>query len=220
MNSIISTEEIYSDILKKIINLELSPGSMISENRICDEYNVSRSTIRNVFARLSQIDFITIYPQRGTYVNKIDLDYLKNALIIRVALEKEMLYRLLKLEDKTEFIEKMKINIDKQDKLYANKSDTKDFDKLDEEFHMHILAGSEKNNIYSMTEVYFLHIARWKNLYIKSGLPIEQLVYEHKQIFNSIKENSLVKALECISNHIHTVEGMMGFIKEHSDYFK
>ena len=41
MEKPISSEEIYQDILNRIINLELEPGNKISENRIADEYGVS-----------------------------------------------------------------------------------------------------------------------------------------------------------------------------------
>ena len=104
MEKPISSEEIYQDILNRIINLELEPGSKISENRIADEYGVSRSVIRNAFARLTQDMFLTVYPQRGTYVNYIDLDYIRTALLIRIAIEKEMLYRFMKKKDKSNII--------------------------------------------------------------------------------------------------------------------
>ncbi len=220
MHDIISTEEIYNDILTKIISLEFIPGSMISENKICEEYNVSRSVIRNVFARLAQIDLINVYPQRGTYVNKIDLEYLKTALIIRVAIEKEMLYRFMKLEDKSEVIKKMEANISKQEKFRDEKIYVEDFKKLDEEFHKYIILGAENNNILSMIDVYLLHISRWRNIYVASGRKLSQLIDEHKNIFNAIKENNLLKALSCMSVHIHTVEGMVGFVEEHAAYFK
>lgn len=220
MNMKISSEEIYNDILKKIINLELEPGSMISENKICEEYNVSRSVIRNVFARLSQINFINIYPQRGTYINKISPEYLKTALIIRAAIEKEMIYRLLKLEDKNDILKKMQTNINQQENLSRMQENQEEFNRLDEEFHKYILSV-ENNSIMPLIDVYLLHIKRWKNIYIKmeSDRRVIQLIEEHKQILNAIKENQLSKALECMSTHIHTIEDMVEFNK-YTNYFE
>ena len=40
MEKMLSSDFIYSDILDRIISLKLSPGSKISENQICEEYNV------------------------------------------------------------------------------------------------------------------------------------------------------------------------------------
>src|SRR3712207_8470963 len=78
-----TADEIYLDLLNRIINLELEPGQKISENKICELYGVSRSVIRNSFARLMQAGFLEVYPQRGTYVSKIDLDYVRTALLDR-----------------------------------------------------------------------------------------------------------------------------------------
>ena len=69
----ISAEKIYRDLLDNIISLKLEPGSLISENTMSNEYGVSRSVIRTVFARLNELGFIDIYPQRGSYVSLIDM---------------------------------------------------------------------------------------------------------------------------------------------------
>lgn len=218
MNNIISSEEIYKDILRKIVSLELKPGSMISENKICEEYNVSRSVIRSIFARLSQMDFITVYPQRGTYVNKIDIDYLKTALVIRIAVEKEMIYRFIKSNNKSDKIFKMEANIKKQEKLY-NKNNIEEYNKLDEEFHQLILEF-DNNNIISMINLYLLHINRWRYIYIESGKRLNQLIDEHKNIYNAIKRNNALKAVDCMAEHIHTMEDIVDLPKQHLDYFK
>lgn len=221
MPDIITTEEIYKDILKKIVNLELKPGSMISENKICEEYNVSRSVIRNIFARLSQLDFITAYPQRGTYVNKININYLKSALIIRVAIEKEMIYRFIKSNNKSDKIIQMEINIKKQKNLYheSKNNNIEEYNKLDEEFHQLIL-DVDNNNIIPMINTYLLHINRWRNIYIKSGNRLDELIDEHKSIFNAILENDANKAVDCMSKHIHTMEGMVDLLEQHADFFE
>ena len=64
----ITADGVYQQILRRIIKLKLEPGQLISENQMAGEYGVSRSVIRTAFARLSQLGFVEIYPQRGTYV--------------------------------------------------------------------------------------------------------------------------------------------------------
>ena len=60
-----TSDEIFEQMLNRIIQLRLEPGQLISENQMSAEYGVSRSVIRTVFTRLKQLDFIEIYPQRG-----------------------------------------------------------------------------------------------------------------------------------------------------------
>ena len=113
-----TAEEIYIDLLNRIISLELEPGQKISENAISEVYGVSRSVVRNSFARLMQNGFLVVYPQRGTYVSKIDLDYIRTALLIRIAIEKEMLYRFMTKGNMKETIKKMEENVNEQERFY------------------------------------------------------------------------------------------------------
>lgn len=220
MEKMLSSDFIYSDILDRIISLKLSPGSKISENQICEEYNVSRSVIRHIFARLAQINFLTVYPQRGTYVNYIDLEYIRNALLIRLSIEKEILYRFMQKEDKSDIITKMKENMKQQEKFYHENEYLIEFKELDEEFHNYIIMSVENNAIFPLINDHLLHISRWRNVYIKSGYKLSKLIDEHKSILEAIEANDTERALRCMNNHIDTVSGIASLDPEYLSYFK
>lgn len=220
MEKMLSSDFIYSDILDRIISLKLSPGSKISENQICEEYNVSRSVIRHIFARLAQINFLTVYPQRGAYVNYIDLEYIRNALLIRLSIEKEILYRFMQKEDKSDIITKMKENMKQQEKFYHENEYLIEFKELDEEFHNYIIMSVENNAILPLINDHLLHISRWRNVYIKSGYKLSKLIDEHKSILEAIEANDTERALRCMNNHIDTVSGIASLDPEYLSYFK
>nr|WP_313964157.1 GntR family transcriptional regulator [uncultured Peptostreptococcus sp.] len=220
MEKMLSSDFIYSDILDRIISLKLSPGSKISENKICEDYNVSRSVIRHIFARLAQINFLTVYPQRGTYVNYIDLEYIRNALLIRLSIEKEILYRFMQKEDKSDTITKMKENMRQQEKFYHENEYLMEFKELDEEFHNYIIMSVENNAILPLINDHLLHISRWRNVYIKSGYKLSKLIDEHKSILEAIEANDTERALRCMTNHIDTVSGIASLDPEYISYFK
>lgn len=220
MEKMLSSDFIYSDILDRIISLKLNPGSKISENKICEEYNVSRSVIRHIFARLAQINFLTVYPQRGTYVNYIDLEYIRNALLIRLSIEKEILYRFMQKEDKSDTITKMKENMRQQEKFYHENEYLMEFKELDEEFHNYIIMSVENNAILPLINDHLLHISRWRNVYIKSGYKLSKLIDEHKSILEAIEANDTERALRCMTNHIDTVSGIVSLDPEYILYFK
>lgn len=220
MEKMLSSDFIYSDILDRIISLKLSPGSKISENQICEEYNVSRSVIRHIFARLAQINFLTVYPQRGTYVNYIDLEYIRNALLIRLSIEKEILYRFMQKEDKSDIITKMKENVKQQEKFYHENEYLIEFKELDEEFHNYIIMSVENNAILPLINDHLLHISRWRDVYIKSGYKLSKLIDEHKSILEAIEANDTERALRCMNNHIDTVSGIASLDPEYLSYFK
>ncbi|WAW15331.1 GntR family transcriptional regulator [Peptostreptococcus equinus] len=219
MDKPISSDVIYYDLLDKIINLRLEPGSKLSENQACLEYNVSRSVVRNAFARLTQNGFLTVYPQRGTYVSKIDLEYIRTALLIRISIEKEVLNRFMKKDNKEDVISKMEENINQQLKFYNENDYIEEFRRLDEQFHEYIMLSVETNNILALLNEHLLHISRWRNVYVKSGYRLAKLIDEHKLILDAIKENNCERALEGISNHIDTVSTVINSKGEFSHYF-
>lgn len=79
--------EIYQSILKKIVTLEYKPGQIIEEKKIADEFNVSRTPVREALLRLSSCSMIEMIPRIGTYVSQIDIKTVKNAYQVRKRLE-------------------------------------------------------------------------------------------------------------------------------------
>ena len=133
-----TAEEVYQDICDRITNLQLKPGQKISENQMSEEYGVSRSVIRTVFTRLSQRKLIEVYPQRGTYVSKIDLDFIADLLLLRTAIEKEVLYEIFETMDESQrqgLMADLRKNLDKQKEFYNSSGYDSDFKTLDSEFH-------------------------------------------------------------------------------------
>ena len=200
-----TSEEIYKDLLSRIISLELEPGSMISENQICEDYHVSRSVIRNVFAKLSQANFLKVLPQRGTVINHIDLEYIQRALLLRLALEKEMLFRFMKNINRSDVIEKIEENIRLQERYYEEKDYNEEFKLLDEQFHNFLMSSSEFENVFALIEEHLLHISRWRNVYIKERVSVSDLIEEHKAILECIKRDDLRGAQEMMQKHIDNV---------------
>ena len=113
-NHPITSDEIFEQILNRIIQLRLEPGQLISENQMSAEYGVSRSVIRTAFTRLKQLGFIEIYPQRGTYVSLMDLSHIADLLTLRTAVEKEVLYEIfadLGETERRQMVERLEKNL-------------------------------------------------------------------------------------------------------------
>lgn len=220
MDEKMSSDGVYEDLLSRIVGLELEPGRRISENEMCKHYEVSRSVIRTAFTRLAQHYLLTIYPQRGTYINLIDLSYTKKVLILRVALEKEILSRFMGLEDKEETIAKLEKNIILQEEFYDVEEYVEDYKKLDAAFHETILSSIGNGGILDLLNNHLLHMARWRNIYVRSGHKVSRLIDEHKNILEGIKAQDKSRAIEAMTAHIDTINDLMVVDKEYAHYFE
>lgn len=217
-----NAEIIFKELLHKIINLAFMPGEKISENKIGEEFGVSRTVVRSAFSRLKQIGFVEIYPQSGTFVTKIDFSYIKSTLLLRLALEKEMLARILESDlDKEKTLKKMK-EIFVLQQQYDDSSDyIKEFAKLDEMFHTAIMDGYKNYLMSERIRSHLLHISRWRNLTVLSGVTIGMILEEHKQIIQCVEKNQKEMLMEVIDTHIDkTIYSAYRWDDEFRYYFK
>ena len=81
-------------ILDNIINLELPPGSALSENELSLLLKLSRTPVREALIELSQLGLVEIIPQKGSFVTRIDYDVIEESKFMRLSLENSVL-RLL-----------------------------------------------------------------------------------------------------------------------------
>ena len=89
-------DSIYEEIKRKIINLDLLPGTKIREEDLADEYNMSRTPIRGVISRLVKDSLLEVKPQKGTYVSKIDLSKINDYIYVRKSVEIQMISKICK----------------------------------------------------------------------------------------------------------------------------
>lgn len=80
-------EQIYSEIKKRITNLEYKPGELLNEKDLAEEFGVSRTPVREALLKLSEKKLVVFVPRVGIYVSQIDLKAVKEAYIVRKSLE-------------------------------------------------------------------------------------------------------------------------------------
>ena len=220
----ITAEQIYRKILRKIIKLKLEPGQMISENQMAKEYGVSRSVIRTVFTRLRQQGFIEIYPQRGTYVSVIDLHLIADLLMLRTAVEKEVLYEMfhtLGEAEREQLVQKLEENIREQEKFRGEADYLGSFPKLDSEFHKILIDSVGRYSLIQLLDDNMLHISRWRNFDVAFDHRIGQLIEEHKAIVEGIKSGDLATAQNRMADHLETITAIADrAVAQYPGYFK
>ncbi len=77
-----SPDHIFNVLQKKTVDGTFVPGTKLpSERRLSEEYNVSRTTVREAINRLEQLGLVTSVPKSGTYANDFKTDASLDLLI-------------------------------------------------------------------------------------------------------------------------------------------
>lgn len=202
---VVTSQEIVDDLLKKIVSLKYIPGELISEGDLCAAYDTTRHTVRGALAVLKEKGFVEVFPQRGTFVSLIDLEFVNDVLYLREAVEQETVRRIIEREDNTALLKELRESLQKQLGIGDYKEDPDLFYQMDEEFHNLILAAVGRPRLASLYEDAFLHVRRWRNMEVRTLERIHELPMEHEKIIRAIEERDLKSARQIVNHHIDSV---------------
>lgn len=189
-------------LLYNISNLILEPGQKLSENEIAETLNISRTPIREALIELSKIDLVEIYPQRGSYVSKINYNIIEESRFLRLVIEKEILNLMCQgVEQK--YIDALKENLEKEKKC----ADTNDIAQnlyLDNEFHKIMYESVGKMWTYGIISTQMVHFDRLRALSLHSihSIKSERTIQDHENILYAIQQKDAELCEMTLTKHL------------------
>ena len=190
-----SSEYAYRYLKGNIISLNFAPNSKISEADIAKELELSRTPIREALLELAKSKLVVIYPQRGSFVSKIDYNLVEESRFVRLVLEKAIV-EIVCENTNSEFLDRLEININTQ-KYYLEKKDKSHLLELDNEFHKMLFEAANKLQSYELIESISGHFNRLRNLSLNAIKDIKT-VSDHESIFFAVKSGDKEKAKELL----------------------
>lgn len=203
---------------ENIIQVELEPGSRVSENELAAKLGLSRTPVREALIELSKEKIVEIFPQQGSGITKIDFDFVNEARFVRQTLECAMLERLCGQGLTPEQEAQIADNLERQ-RVYEVTQDLQLFE-LDNQFHHMLFTFAHLENTYDLMRRMTIHLDRVRTVHLMatSGSPV---VSEHRQIFEALKARDAAAAQAVMSGHITHYEQDDAIIREKfSQYIK
>jgi len=127
-----------------------------------------------------------VIPQKGTYVSYIDLDLVEEARFMREGLETSVM-KLAVVDFPLEYTKKLEDNLSQQVE-HIEKKEYDKFLELDELFHKTIFKGCNKERTWGLIEQINTQYKRIRLLTFIADINWRNLISQHQQIINSIKE--------------------------------
>jgi len=213
-------QRVFDEIMNKIQYLELKPGEIINEKQLADELGVSRTPIREALILLARENLISIYPQKGTYVSKIDLRRVSEMLYMRTIIEEDIL---------TEFAKtKPAIRDEVEKTLMLQEYDIKAGDILgyinhDYAFHKILFVAAGHGEIWDVIGRVLVHNTRlcvmgWQT----SKNDWKENFKEHNDFIKFIEAGQIAELKALIKKHqdFHLRKYLAKTLHEHSEYFE
>jgi DNA-binding GntR family transcriptional regulator len=80
-------DDIALVIEEAIVSGELAPGTVLRQEQLSEQFNVSRTPIREALRRLAALGLVSFVPNRGVRVRTLSRDELEEAFLVRAELE-------------------------------------------------------------------------------------------------------------------------------------
>ena len=193
-----ATDQVFGELYRQVLSLELPPGTKMSEADVAKAMGVSRQPVRDAFYRLSKMGFLLIRPQRATTVSLISPRAVLQARFIRSALEMETA-RAAAVALTEADLRVLSGLIEAQDTAIQAK-DKAAFHKLDDQFHLEICARAGLGFAWELISENKGHMDRVRILSLEFAL--RDAWNDHVDIFNALSARDVVRSGTAMQDHL------------------
>ncbi len=195
---------VFNTLRKAILTGELKPGERLMEIHLANRLGVSRTPIREAIRKLELEGLVIMIPRRGAEVAQITEKGLKDVLEVRRALDAlcaELACDRIGEEEK----EKLKSACDEFEKATKTKDATV-IAQADVALHDIIVQATGNQRLIQLINNLSEQMYRYRFEYIKEESRHDNLVEEHRMIYESIAARDKEKAAAAARLHIDNQE--------------
>ncbi|MDA3629462.1 GntR family transcriptional regulator [Saccharopolyspora oryzae] len=177
---------------------ELLPGQPLRQEALAERLGVSRVPVREALKALEAEGVVRHQPNVGYTVTRLSSEELRQAYLMRGALEAVVLRELPRLSA-AQIVELGELN--DQIAQAADEVDVLRMTELNHDFHFVIFRASglrlvvdEIERIWKMTEAY-------RSVYLYDEAARRRIVREHRQLINALRRGHTEKAIAIMDSH-------------------
>lgn len=213
-----TTDLVFDKLYNEIVNLEILPGSKMSEAEVSKRFGVSRQPIRDAFKRLGSLDLLEIRPQRATCVRLFSISEIDNMRFLRLAVELELI-DLACVKITTPYADKMQKNLDAQAVAFAE-GNADALHRLDYDFHKLLCEISGRPMAFETIEECKRKLDRLCMLSLTHSEGGAAVLEDHNAIFDAVRCQSVSEARAQTRHHLNRMNKIITEVHEtHSNFF-
>lgn len=191
-------------IREAIIRGELQLGSKLSEQRLADMLQVSRSPVREALALLQIEGLVRVLPKRGTFVFTPDDKVVEDLCDHRIVLEAACLKFALE-RNPDALLGGMRQGLEDMRRAIA-RNDSTAYAEADMRFHRAIVASSGNQSIARVYQTTIGPLMALRaNLYIHMNAHLDRSMAEHEALLAACEANDLARAQGVVAETIHNL---------------
>lgn len=191
---------LFYKIREDILNGKFATGQKITEQKLCQEYNVSRTPVREAFKQLELEGLIENIPNRGAFVLGFteqdieDIYELRKAyeiIAIRWAIERITEDEMHELQEAYDLME-----------FYTIKKEAERMLSINTRFHEIIYKSTHSRFLEQILRSYQFYIKKTREVALQDEGKMNNVISEHKIILEAFKEKNIESGTKAIIMHL------------------
>jgi DNA-binding GntR family transcriptional regulator len=193
-------QEVAERLRQRIFAHELTPGTWIDEQKLAEQYGISRTPLREALKVLASEGLVDLRPRRGCYVTEISRQDMDDIFPLIAMLEGRCAAEAVK-RAKPADISALK-SIHEQLEAAAREGRIDAFFESNQEFHKKIQELSGNRWLLSVIQDLrkVLKLSRLHSLSLEGRL--QQSLVEHRLIMAAVQSGDAVKAEKLMHDHL------------------
>jgi DNA-binding GntR family transcriptional regulator len=209
---------VFRELRDEIISMRRKPGEAIVEKAIAEGYGVSRTPVREAILKLADDGLVEVFPQSGTYVSRIPLNRLAEAIVIRKALEVGTVSHAATRATAAD-IKALRANLDHQERM-REAGDQGGFHQSDEAFHALLAEISGYPGFWTVIQQVKIQVDRCRRLTLPEPGRLVRVIAEHAAVVDAIAEHDVERAVRSIGAHLDGLRVAVDAVSAaHQQYF-
>lgn len=214
-------QQVYADLRRRIISLDLPPDSPLSRVELSQYYQISQTPLREALQKLGEEGLIATYPQSRTEVSRIDVDQILEAQFLRKAVEADIVARLAADPQKA----KLAAAQDSHGRLarsWEREQSFEEFAELDRQFHRDLYAAAGLASLTALIEKRCGQLDRIRRLHLRwfNDRKPEKVVSDHQSILDAVLRSDVEAAQRAMREHLaDTIARIEVLRANYPDYF-
>ena len=193
-------QEVAERLRQRIFSHELAPGDWIDEQRMAEQYGISRTPLREALKVLASEGLVELRPRRGCYVTEISRQDLDDIFPLMAMLEGRCAGDAVRRAEPADVVHLSEIHKRLESAAHDGRIDA--FFEANQEFHRKAqeLAGNRWMLSVIQDLRRGLKLSRLHSLSLEGRL--EQSLDEHRAIMAAIKAGDATEAEKLMYDHI------------------
>jgi DNA-binding GntR family transcriptional regulator len=193
-------DKVYDHLRQRIITGALPPGGEIDDKEIAAELGISRTPVREAVKKLSDEHLVDVIAQSSTRVSLIDLHELRQAYIIRRALEMESAAHAA-LNISQRHVEALEEIVALQAQAVSQKKFA-DAIGFDDSFHRYIALVSNLHRLWGTIEISKAELDRCRHKLIPLTGEAQATLNQHRDVIAALRTGKSEAARDAMGLHL------------------